>query len=127
MAFRASCAFDPVQYSTVGKCNSGLSLLLWHDLPHFSKRLLNLLVFLLLFTKNATFWETLPPHPGFPIVGGHEGGAPLTLFKMGFFGAAYGWGVLFAPPPPPVNPPHISCNDETWHSYTLPKEDPKSV
>ena len=20
---------------------------------------------------------------------------------------------------------HISCNDETWHSYTLPKEDPK--
>ena len=95
MAFRASCAFDPVQYSTVGKCSSGLSLLLWHDLPHFSKRLLNLLVFLLLFTKNATFWETLPPHPGFPIVGGHEGGAPLTLFKMGFFGAAYGWGVLF--------------------------------
>ena len=22
---------------------------------------------------------------------------------------------------------HISCNDATWHSYTLPKEDPKSI
>ena len=22
---------------------------------------------------------------------------------------------------------HISYNDETWHSYTLPKEDPKNV
>ena len=20
---------------------------------------------------------------------------------------------------------HISCNDETWHSYILPKEDPE--
>ena len=29
---------------------------------------------------------------------------------MGFFGAA-----------------HKSDNDETWHSYTLPKEDPKNV
>ena len=28
---------------------------------------------------------------------------PLTLFRMGFFGAAHGWGGgggLFAPPPP---------------------------
>ena len=22
---------------------------------------------------------------------------------------------------------HISCNYETWHSYTLPKEDPKNI
>ena len=22
---------------------------------------------------------------------------------------------------------HISCNDGTWHSYTLPKEDPKGI
>ena len=39
---------------------------------------------------------------------------------MGFFGAAHGW-------PPPGNPPHISYNDETWHSHTLPKEDSKNV
>ena len=32
---------------------------------------------------------------------------------MGLFGAA------------PKNPSHISYNDETWHSYTLPKKDPK--
>ena len=31
---------------------------------------------------------------------------------MGFFGAAHGWAT--------------SYNDETWHSYTLPKEDPKN-
>ena len=35
---------------------------------------------------------------------------------MGFFGAAHGWGGPFWP-----------YNDETWHSYTLPKEDPKNV
>ena len=34
---------------------------------------------------------------------------------MGFFGAAHGWGA------------HISYNDETWQSYTLPKEDPKNI
>ena len=22
---------------------------------------------------------------------------------------------------------HICCNDEIWHSYTLPKEDPKNI
>ena len=32
---------------------------------------------------------------------------------MGFFGASHRWR------------PHISYNDKTWHSYTLPKEDPK--
>ena len=26
-----------------------------------------------------------------------------------------------------VDPPHISYSNETWHSYTLPKEDPKNV
>ena len=29
--------------------------------------------------------------------------------------------------PPPENLPHISNNDETWPSYTLPKEDPKII
>ena len=33
----------------------------------------------------------------------------LTLFRMDFFGAAY------------------SYNNETWHSYTLPKEGPKTI
>ena len=35
---------------------------------------------------------------------------------MGFFGAAHGCGGYLS---------HISYNDETWHSYTLPKEGPK--
>ena len=26
---------------------------------------------------------------------------------------------------PSLNLSHISYNDETWHNYTLPKEDPK--
>ena len=38
----------------------------------------------------------------------------LTLFRVGLF-----WS-----PPPPQNLPHISCNNETWHSCTLPKEHP---
>ena len=37
----------------------------------------------------------------------------LTLFRMGFFGAAHGWGGLKL--------------DETWHRYTLPREDPKNA
>ena len=56
-----------------------------------------------------------------------NGKASLTLFRMGFFEAAYGWGGLFAPPPPPQNPPHKFYNDETWHSYTLPREVPKNA
>ena len=40
----------------------------------------------------------------------------LTLFRMGNFGAAPGWGG------PPEDLSHISYNDETWHSYTLPKD-----
>ena len=39
----------------------------------------------------------------------------LTLFRMGIFGAAH------------RNLSHISYNDETWHGYTLPKEDPKNI
>ena len=30
-------------------------------------------------------------------------------------------------PLPPENLLRISYNDETWHSYTLPKEDPKII
>ena len=39
----------------------------------------------------------------------------FTLFRMGFFGAAHGWGGSKRPP--------LSYNKETWHSYTLPKKD----
>ena len=42
---------------------------------------------------------------------------------MGFFSAAHGWGGAFLE----ENLRHISYNDETWQSYTLPKEDPKNV
>ena len=44
---------------------------------------------------------------------------------MGFFGAAHGWGGGQKAPPPPKKLSHIHYNDETWHSYNLPKEDPK--
>ena len=37
---------------------------------------------------------------------------------MGIFGAAHRWAPLFS---------HIFYNDETWHSYALPKEDPKNI
>ena len=48
----------------------------------------------------------------------------LILFRIGFFGAADGWGGKGKKTPPPYTLPHISYNDETWHSYTLPKNDP---
>ena len=49
----------------------------------------------------------------------------LTLFRMGIFGAARGWGQ-------PKSAPSVKSvthihNDETWHSYTLPKEEPKDI
>ena len=44
--------------------------------------------------------------------------APLTLFRMGPFWAVHGCGAFLS---------HISYNDETWHSYTLPKENPKNI
>ena len=34
----------------------------------------------------------------------------LSLFRMGAFGVA-----------------HISCCDETWHSYTIPKKDSRNI
>ena len=52
--------------------------------------------------------------------------SPLTLFRMSFFGAAHGWGAG-KKVPPPLHLPHTSYNDETWHSYILPKEDPKNI
>ena len=39
---------------------------------------------------------------------------------MDIFGAAHGWGGA-------KNLSHKSYNDETWHSYTLPKDDPKNI
>ena len=30
-------------------------------------------------------------------------------------------------PPPPLNLSHISDQDETWHSYNLPKDDLKNI
>ena len=48
----------------------------------------------------------------------------LTLFRMGFLGAAHRWGGFLAPFLKSVI---ISYNDETWHSYTLPKEDQKNI
>ena len=41
---------------------------------------------------------------------------------MDFLGAGHGWGGRGG-----GNPLHISYNNETWHSYTLPKEDSKNV
>ena len=49
----------------------------------------------------------------------------LTLFRMVFFGAGHGWVGAFLPPS--LKPVTLSYNDETWHSYTLPKEDPKNI
>ena len=43
---------------------------------------------------------------------------------MGIFEAAHGWGTKKAPP---KNLSHISYNDKTWYSYTLPKEDPENI
>ena len=47
---------------------------------------------------------------------------------MDFVGAAHGWGDGGGgQKSPSLNLSHISCNDETWHSYTLPKEHPKNM
>ena len=55
------------------------------------------------------------------------GGATLALFKMDLFGAAHGWVGQKGPPAPPLNQLHKSYKDETWHNYTLPKEDPTNI
>ena len=47
----------------------------------------------------------------------------LTLLRMGFLGLLTDGGE----PKWLKSVSHISCNDETWHSYTLPKEDPKNI
>ena len=51
----------------------------------------------------------------------------LTLFRMGYFGAAHGWrgegGAKRLPFLKSVT--DIYYNDKTWHSYTLHKEDGK--
>ena len=47
---------------------------------------------------------------------------------MGLFGTAHGgWEGGGLKGPTPKNVSYISCNDETSHSYTLPKEDPKNI
>ena len=50
----------------------------------------------------------------------------LILFRMGF------WGLLTDGRAKKPNLRsqricHTSYNDETWHNYTLPKEDPKII
>ena len=45
---------------------------------------------------------------------------------MGLFGTAHGWG-RGEGGGGGVKMPHISHNDETWRSQTLPKEDPKNI
>ena len=49
----------------------------------------------------------------------------LTLFRMDLFGGAHEWGE--GKKAPSLKPVHTSCNDETRHSYTSPKEDPKNI
>ena len=40
---------------------------------------------------------------------------------MGILGAAHGWGGGEQKGQPSLKFVTISCNDETWQSYTLPK------
>ena len=44
---------------------------------------------------------------------------PVMPFRMGLFGAAHRWGR--------VGGRGRSYNDETWHSYTLTKEEPRNL
>ena len=48
-----------------------------------------------------------------------KGNDVLSLFRMGFFGAAH--GLARGKAYPPQNLSHISYNNETWHSYTSTK------
>ena len=45
---------------------------------------------------------------------------------MGIFGAGRGWR-LGQKGPPSLKSLTQTYNDETWHNYTLPKEDPKYI
>ena len=47
----------------------------------------------------------------------------LKPFRMDLFGVAHGWGRQKGSPT--QNLSNKSYNDKTWHSYTLPKRDPK--
>ena len=49
---------------------------------------------------------------------------PLTLLRMDLFGSAHGGRE--AKRPPSLKSVTNIYNDETWHSYTLPKQDPKN-
>ena len=49
----------------------------------------------------------------------------LTLFRIDIFTAAHGWGEPFVSSD--KNLSHVSYNDETWHNYKLPKENPKNI
>ena len=44
---------------------------------------------------------------------------------MGLFGAAHGWMEGWGGAKRACH--SYPTNDETWHSYTLPKEDPKNI
>ena len=71
--------------------------------------------FLNLFIKTLTYvanWPTI---------------LVLTLFRMGFFGAAHKWGGGGKKAPPALKPVTHACNYETWHSYISSKEDPKNI
>ena len=50
---------------------------------------------------------------------------PLILFRMSLFGATHVWGGDKNPPFHKIC--HISYNDGTWHTYTLPKENSKNI
>ena len=77
----------------------------------------------IVFFLNATIWQWLCHSHTILIVVIHFNPVQDGLFwgcsQMGGGGGFLG--------PPPKNPPHISYNDETWHSYTLPKKYPKNV
>ena len=49
----------------------------------------------------------------------------LTLFRMDIFGAAHGWGDQKGHPS--IKSVTHTYNYKTWHSHTLPKEDPKNI
>ena len=45
---------------------------------------------------------------------------------MALFGAAHRWGGAKRPPPK-KSVTHTSYNDETWHTFAWPKEDPENI
>ena len=52
----------------------------------------------------------------------------LTPFNVGFFRTTHRlWRRAAKIPPPYLKLLHVSCNDETLHSYTLLEEDPKNI